>query len=232
MIVFGTGKLFATGDETSTATQSIYGVWDKPTDSVARPMRRNPGLLTLRGRPLTAVTSTRFYELGSGEAVNYLGSERGWFIDVSGGTGPIARGRVIYPTQTISSDLVLVTVVAPPAPAAAVCEVNRPVGVDLVFSVENGRATSYPLFDTNGDSTVNGSDSNYSGVGTNSVGRRAINWGVGPGGGPGGGPTPCRPGYSLRVIFNDTGQEEKICVRDPTGPNAKVFSTIWREIKN
>ena len=101
-----------------------------------------------------------------------------------------------------------------------------------MFSVENGRATSYPLFDTNGDSTVNGSDSNYSGVGTNSVGRRAINWGVGPGGGPGGGPTPCRPGYSLRVIFNDTGQEEKICVRDPTGPNAKVFSTIWREIKN
>lgn len=250
VIVFGTGKLFAVGDETSTSTQTIYGVWDKPVDSVPRPMSRS----VLEARSLAVQTGTpagtTFYSL-TGSAVNWT-AQRGWFVDLS---PALTGGRMIYPTQVFSPALVLATVVAP-AQSAAVCASNTGVGADLVFSVEDGLQTTYPMFDSNGDGVVNSSDGVSAGVLTNTVGIRAIVKGIGTGtgsgsstcvsnggtcsgnvctGGTGGTCTPppiCLPGYHPQSIQTATGQSMTCVIDDVPLFSSRPFDRVWRRIIN
>ena len=42
MVVLGTGVLVTDADAKDKGVQSMYGVWDKPSDAVARPMAREP----------------------------------------------------------------------------------------------------------------------------------------------------------------------------------------------
>ena len=232
IVVFGTGKLFASGDELDTTAQTIYGVWDKPSDSLARPLVRSQ----LRPRTFgtqTGAAGVIFYTL-TGTAVDWT-TQRGWAVDLS---TVLNGGRVIYPTQVFSSKLVLATAVAP-AQSAAVCTSNTGVGSDFVFDVESGLPTSYPLFDTDASGTVNGSDFISAGIFTNTVGRRAIVTGLS------GGPI-CLAGFRPQSIQTATGQSitcvEEECVGAacpcvapaicaPPAAN-RPFDRIWRRIIN
>jgi type IV pilus assembly protein PilY1 len=225
LIVFGTGKLFVAADQTNTDAQTMYGVWDKPADSVPRPFSRS----ALAARTLTSqmgtgsAASSVFYTL-AGTSVNWT-TQRGWHIDLS---PPITGGRVIYPSQSVSSALVLMTVVAPPQ-SAAVCDASTGIGVDFVFGVETGMPSPTPLFNTDGNDVVNSSDALVAGVQTSSVGIRALVRGVGGG-------TICGPGFKPVSIQNATGQS-MICVPDiitPPGSGGVVrqFQRIQRRIIN
>lgn len=226
IIVFGTGKLFASTDGTNTDTQTIYGVWDKPADAVSRPMSRS----ILASRSLTVqpatVSGTTFYTL-TGSPINWS-TQRGWRVDLS---SILTGGRVVYPTQVVSPKLVLVTAVAP-AQSAAVCESSTGVGADFVFNVEDGVQSTYPLFDTTGNGVVDSSDALVGGILTDSVGRRAIVIGVGVGGG-GSTPPICQPGFHPLSIQTATGQT-MTCIPDATNPipGSRPFDRVWRRIIN
>lgn len=217
IVVFGTGKLFTTADENDTHTQTIYGVWDKPADSVTRPLSR-AALFASRTLSQTsgtgAAASSIFYSL-TGTAMNWT-TQRGWYIDLS---PAIVGGRVVYPTQVITPNsaqtqgLVLVTVVAP-AQSVAVCDVGTGIGVDMIFEVQPGAAAASPLFDTNGDGLINASDSPVVGRQTSSVGIRALVRGVSGGG--------CGPGFHPVSVQNAVGQTMVCVPDDPPPPSPPV----------
>ena len=227
IIVVGTGSLFTAVDAASTSPQTIYGVWDKPADTISRPMATS--LLQSRTLTTQAVGGSTFYTL-TGAPVNWV-TQRGWKVDV---TTVLTGGRIIYPPQIFTSKLVLVTAVAP-AQSAAVCSSNFGVGADYVFNVEDGLQATHPLFDTNGDGLINSSDIQVGGVLTNSVGIRAVVTGVsgntgGLGGGTGVGQV-CQAGFHPISIQTSTGQS-LTCVPDDVNLSNRPFDRVQRRIIN
>jgi type IV pilus assembly protein PilY1 len=228
IIVFATGSLFTVADASTTGPQTIYGLWDKPADTLPRPLATS----VLQPRTLSVASGTAggstFYNL-TGIPVNWT-AQRGWKVDV---TTVLIGGRIVYPPQVFTSKLVLVTAVAP-AQSAAVCTSNLGVGADFVFNVEDGLQATYPLFDTSGTNGINSGDVVVAGVLTNSVGIRAVVTGVSGNVGSSGGaaPTPiCQPGYHPISIQTSTGQS-LTCVPDDVNPNNRPFDRVQRRIIN
>lgn len=249
IIVFGTGQLLTTTDQADASNQSVYGVWDKPSDGMSRPLGRS----TMATRTLTAVagtgaaTTSTFYTL-SGVSVDWI-TQRGWLIDTA---TALPGGRVIYPTQALSFNLGLVSLVAPVQGTPAVCDSGSGVGINLLVPVETGTNPAYHIFDTDGDGFNNGSDSFAVGYRTNADGIDSIvrsaggdaASGLGSGGGSGGsgGDTGCEAG-AYRVSLQNTTSQMGGCfegkttpptVVPPTTPTTPVrqFDRVWRRIIN
>lgn len=230
IVVFATGVLATESDANSTAVQAIYGVWDKAGDTVARPMKRDLAVpatskYLLEPRSLSAVagaSGTTYYSLG-GVAVDWDAGQRGWVInlDISSGL------RVVYPSQKVSSKIVMASVIKP-ANAALVCESSTGSGLNLLIPVEQGVNPTYRLFDTDGNGTINASDALVSGYGTNADGIDAIVRG-----------TPvCADGIcTTKVSIQNTTSQIGAHIED-TDPNGgggsprPVKDRVWRRIIN
>jgi type IV pilus assembly protein PilY1 len=239
IVVFGTGKLFTTADAlpASNQTQTIYGVWDKPGDlilptSFPRPLGSNK----LAARAFAAQTSSTvptFYTLEStptaGVPVNWT-TQRGWRVDLA---NVMTGGRVIYPTQEVTSQLVLVTAVAP-AQSVNVCTGSDGFGADFIFDVEEGVQPTYKTIDTNGDGVVDGSDVYAAGSLTKALGIRAIVRGISTAGNAV--PGFCPAGFEPVSIQNATGQL-MTCVKCTSCGNSssssnRLFDRVQRRIIN
>ncbi len=226
LVVFGTGLLVAETDANSTATQAIYGVWDKTSDSVARPMGRS----ALASRAITQFSGAggaNFYSV-AGSAVDWV-TQRGWVIDLD----VIPGLRVVYPPQAVTFELALISTVAPARNVAA-CDASTGLGINFLLPVETGLNPSYKLFDTNGDGLYNNSDSLAVGFGTNADGIDRVVYSPAKTGSNAVADGPCAPGYYRVSIQNTTGQM-MTCVRrraDPPGGGTTVKDRIWRRIIN
>jgi type IV pilus assembly protein PilY1 len=219
MLVFGTGKLFSNADAVDTATQSVYGVWDKPSDALSHPLSRS----NLQARTLTAfngtggASSTVFYSL-TGTAVVWS-TQRGWYMDMG---AALPGGRVIYPAQVAGFDTALVSAVAPVQGTPAVCSSTSGTGVNLLLPVESGTNPTNHNFNTNGDTFgANSSDAYAVGYGTRADGIDAIVRQIGTSGsdglrdvGGGGGEGDC-----TGAICSKAGNS---CVPSPLCPEANT----------
>ncbi len=152
LIVFGTGKLLVDADRATKEVQTMYSIWDKPSDVVPRPLLR----ASLVERELELVPDgaggAQFYGIKSGSGINYAGLERGWAIDLEivSGTKNIFEGeRIIYPPQRVNSKLVLFSAVAP-AVVAEICVSPTSTGANFILPVETGLNPTYKLFDVTG----------------------------------------------------------------------------------
>ncbi|MBK9440324.1 MAG: hypothetical protein IPN53_03025 [Comamonadaceae bacterium] len=218
IVLFGTGVLATETDANSTATQAIYGVWDKPSDTTPKPMGRS----LLVSRTLTEVAGAGgavYYSL-AGTAVDWDSGQRGWVVDVSSGL------RVIYPSQRMSSKIALVSVLKPASTVVA-CESASGSGMNLLMPVEQGVDPTYQFFDTDGNGVVDSTDTIVSGYATNADGIDAIVWSdpVCSGG-------TCKRVFSLQ---NATGQKKGTIVEpDPTssGSTRVAKDRVWRRIIN
>lgn len=152
IVTFGTGRLLTTADLSSTATQTIYGVWEKPADVMGPPYNR----LQLELRTLSTQTApggATFFEI-NGSNVDW-NTQRGWAIDL---TVPGFNGlRNIYAPQRVGQTLGLFSTVAP-AQNVEPCNSDEGQGVNFVFPIETGKGPDYCLFDTNGDGEFNTAD--------------------------------------------------------------------------
>ena len=240
IVVFGTGKLFTTADGTTTSTQSIYGIWDKPGDLILPTSFPRPLIQTnLDGRAFAAHTSTTlptYYTLESiptaGTPIDWT-TTRGWYVDLA---NVMTGGRVIYPTQTLTPKLVLVTAVAP-AQSVNVCTGGDGFGVDFVFDVEQGVQPTHKIFDTDGDGDIDANDAFTAGVLTKALGIRAIVRGISTAGGSGsgGGTTICLPGFVPVSIQNATGQLMScvpVTVTALSATGNRPFDRVQRRIIN
>lgn len=232
IVVFGTGLLATEVDANSTAMQATYGVWDKAGDSVLRPMGRT----NVVSRSLTAVAGAggaTFYSL-SGTPVDWTSaSQRGWVINLD-----VAAGmRVVYPSQAVSANLALVSVVKP-ASSVVVCESAIGSGANLLIPVEQGVNPIYRMFDTDGNGLINDTDAIVAGYGTNADGVDAVVRGT---------PT-CSGGIcTTKISIQNTTSQIGASIQAPTpappGPGGppvdpnnpgprSVKDRVWRHIIN
>ncbi|MGJ7498947.1 PilC/PilY family type IV pilus protein [Variovorax sp. ZT5P49] len=98
MVVFGTGRLFATGDEGSTASQYLYGVRDRADGSTGTAVLAN--LVEQTAGSDTVVRDGVEFRTVSRNSVSYTGSgaKRGWYLQL-----PATGERIVYPGDALSS---------------------------------------------------------------------------------------------------------------------------------
>lgn len=225
LVVFGTGQLVTDTDANSTATQSVYAVWDKNADTMVRPLTRT----ALAGRSTGTVTGAggaTFYSV-SGSNVDWV-TQRGWFLDLD----MISGLRVSYPPQALSYELVLFNTIAP-AQNVAACDSAVGRGVNLALPVETGVNPPYRLFDVNGDGAYNSSDDYAAGYATNADGRDAIVYSSARNGSNAVADGPCPAGFYRASLQNTTGQMMACVRRKPDSAAAvSVKDRVWRRIIN
>ena len=152
MVLFGTGRFFAVGDNTDTTRQSFYGIWDNGSPVAGRGalQEQTVGTATidLRGVKDTTVRTV------SSNAVDWS-SQRGWYLDLPTsmerviGTAVVRNNRVIFTTQIPSEDP---------------CEFGGS-GWLMEVSATTGAKLPYAVFDTSGDLLVDGKvDKDVSGM--------------------------------------------------------------------
>lgn len=213
LVVFGTGRLYTEIDAESADLQSLYGIWDKPEDSVMRPLLR----ASLKTRSVVAVPGSNgatFYQL-TGTAPDWAGNDRGWVVDL----GMMAGLRVIYPPQVVLRKNVMLSAISP-ARGLNPCEAGVGSGINFLFPAEDGLDASYPMFDVNGDGLFNSSDTVASGYMTGSDGRDVIVLG-----------TPvCNKGLcNTYISIQNTGSQMGANIQNT---NLTIKDRVWRRIIN
>ncbi len=168
MLVVATGSLNTEAEADATDEQTIYGIWDKPQDGLARPLQRSQlasrslntvagssvsqGALNITGAPGTLLSL-------NGAAVNW-NTQRGYAMDL----GLIPGMRVVQALQLLSGSTAWVPAVAPSRLSQG-CETSPGLAVGLVFNMLEGTALSDAVTDTNADGLINSLDAVVAGIG-------------------------------------------------------------------
>jgi type IV pilus assembly protein PilY1 len=154
MVLFGTGRFFAVGDNTDTTGQSFYGIWDNFSTPVTATDRSTlqaqtvtSTTMTVRGVANTAVRNV------SSNAVDWT-TKRGWYLDL-----PASMERVIGAAAVRDGRAIFTTLI----PSADPCEFGG-TGWLMEVSATTGAKLPYAVFDTDGDKLVTDADGGISGV--------------------------------------------------------------------
>lgn len=167
MVMFGTGRLYTTADESSTTTQSLYGVWDltlpgqssaagsvaTSTKIIQHQVSSTPvsGIKTVNGVQRSAYTI-----VPSATKVTYTDKDgiRGWRIDQTVAPGE----RDIY-DPFILSDIAFFNTTAPSnGQAGDPCMAVSSRSYLYALNPLTGEMPPYALYDTNGDGVINKKD--------------------------------------------------------------------------
>ncbi len=142
MVVFGTGKIYEDTDPSSTAVETLYGIWDKS----ASPSTVTKSMLV--GQALAK--SGGFYTIPSPQTVDW-GIKRGWYISLNVTTAErLVTDPILLDDQAIFTTLV-------PGTSTDPC-VTDGLSTTLQFSPLTGGPLSYKTVDTNGDGQVTSAD--------------------------------------------------------------------------
>ena len=147
IVVVGTGRFFAVGDNIDTVRQTFYGILDNgtrvTTTDRSQLVQQTIGTtsITLRGVSTTVRTVTS-------NPIDWT-TKRGWYMDL-----PSTGERVIGPAVVRAGRVIFTTVV----PSSDPCEFGG-TGWLMEVSATTGARLPYSVFDTNGDGLVNDADS-------------------------------------------------------------------------
>ncbi|WP_395685838.1 pilus assembly protein [Caenimonas koreensis] len=183
MVVFGTGKFYEVADITTTATQTIYGVWD-PVAFGAGTIPPGTALTSnalLVGQTIgsaqTGVDGNTYFGV-SNNTVDYVGSttpsvvppRRGWYFDL-----PNSGQRLVYPLDTLVDRFVIADTISPSNVSLDPCA-NVTGGAGFVYIVDalNGGGPTGAILDTNGDQVVDENDLVVSGYSSSADGRNKV----------------------------------------------------------
>jgi len=142
MIGFATGKYLELSDISTTATQTIYGIWDQGS------MVTNRSKLVEQTVIDTQTIGSNRFRVTSTEPVDYTSTKKGWFMDLpeSGervDLNPVIRdGRFVFVTRT---------------PSSAPCVAGGTSWLMELDYLSGGRLDVSP-FDVNGDGIINSLD--------------------------------------------------------------------------
>jgi len=141
MVVFGTGKFFEVADLSSTATQSIYGIWDWSDWNT----------LTRSGLATATMTDNGDYRFFTGTSGWWTGAspKRGWYADF-----PNAGERVVAPSTTLFGSTIVSSLIAN---SSDPCVISKD-GLLMAISPFTGGNPPVPVFDTTGDGKVTTAD--------------------------------------------------------------------------
>ena len=205
-VMFGTGQFLTQNDLSSTQTQSVYGVWDRPIP-VTTLHRSNLQAQTLTlvtaatsGLPQDILTDTSL-------AVNW-GTNYGWYTDL-----PIPGLRIITNPLLIKGSFIA-TLNAPPS---SPCGVASSMLLDINY--KTGGAFPAGQLDINGSGTIDASDQ-YNGKNPVGIGLLAgyasapVNVGINS------------SNYMTQLITMSTGQQVSVI-----NPSNTSRQTAWWQIQ-
>jgi type IV pilus assembly protein PilY1 len=152
MVLFGTGRFFAVGDNVDTTSQTFYGIWDNGTAitatdrSVLQAQTITTKTITLRGVPTTVRdVSTNTIDWAT---------KRGWYLDL-----PTSMERVVGTAAVRDNRVIFTTLI----PSVDPCDFGGS-GWLMEVSAATGAQLPYAVFDTSGDGLVTSADSIIAGV--------------------------------------------------------------------
>jgi type IV pilus assembly protein PilY1 len=162
-VSFGTGRLITVDDKTSTNTQTMYGVWDKPS---------TPGTVALNLLIPQVLSDAVASE--DGQAVRSLvgpnidySTKRGWSINLT-----VPGERIVF-NPSINGSLVSYSTLVPVEGTA--CSSGGQAGSTLYFNVITGKPPLKPAIDVNNDGVFDQKDKVAGGAGAvNTVAGIAI----------------------------------------------------------
>lgn len=156
IVAFGTGRYLLTSDKTSTAPQSLYGIWDRKVAGEATSVSLTAARTrsNLQAQTLTAGTfnGTSTYTLSNNAVAWYDSSGNtadanvnrwGWYFDF-----PVAGERQIYDMTLYGASLIF----SSSTPQTGTCAAGLS-GTRYAIDPESGGLTLYNVFDLNNDGT-------------------------------------------------------------------------------
>jgi type IV pilus assembly protein PilY1 len=163
MVLFGTGKLYANGDEGNTATQSLYGVWDVTVVGKASEAGKSASLSQLIKPSVVNTTTVANTSSLKGYAINSSGTsliytdakgQRGWTMDMAMASGE----REIYDPFILLGYAYFNTMAPNVQTDGDPCIAQS--SNFFLYSVNpfTGDMPRFALYDTNGDGYINDQD--------------------------------------------------------------------------
>jgi type IV pilus assembly protein PilY1 len=158
IVIFGTGRYFASADKTSTDLQTLYGIWDKQTAGEAASSTPVLTRALLQTQSITSqVTNASFgsavntIRLVSANGVNWA-SKYGWSLDLVANNTQLGE-RVVDPLSVISGALFVPT----RTPSADVCSpgIN---GFEYALDPTTGGRTTFTVFNLSRTGIISVSD--------------------------------------------------------------------------
>ncbi|MEJ2645881.1 MAG: PilC/PilY family type IV pilus protein, partial [Gammaproteobacteria bacterium] len=161
MVYFGTGKYLGQQDvpngTTTPQTQTVYGVWDQPTNGTSSTW------LTRSNLQAQTLTSGTYTDSATGAQTNVLlattnsvnwNTQSGWYMDLD---VPPGGGARVIKDPSLDGGRLKFTFYVPPGSSSDSC--NAPGQSYLMtLNYANGGAFPAPEFDLNNDGTLNSAD--------------------------------------------------------------------------
>lgn len=151
MVYFGTGSFFATGDNTNTDVQSVYGVLDSGS-RLTTTDRSELQQQSIIFRDVDSATSKKVTVL-SNNTVDWA-AKRGWYIDMLQPPSSTAQGeRVVSIPLLRHGRIIFATLI----PSSDPCSFGGDSWT-IEFDAITGGRLNYSVFDINNDGAIDSSD--------------------------------------------------------------------------
>ncbi|MFE8072812.1 PilC/PilY family type IV pilus protein [Marinobacteraceae bacterium S3BR75-40.1] len=147
LIFFGTGQYLTSGDASSTAQQSFYGIWDRGDGQIGRSDLTEQVLTTSGDLRTTTSNSIDWSDTGGS------GRQYGWYMDLSANSGE----RVITRAQYRGNVLFFKTFI----PSSDACSGGG--GSWLMSTSMDGGEPKQPVFDSDNDGDIDADDGKKAG---------------------------------------------------------------------
>lgn len=235
MVLVGTGRLFADGDQDSTASESLYGLWDqqKLAEQGDGSWRWSAGTAIasadrVKAGSLTVIDSSDYYTIAA-PTINWA-VDRGWSLPLS----MALSQRVTQAPQLVTGLALFETVVPVTSGSSEPCDARAGAdGYNLLIDPIGGGMSVSPVLDLNGDGMINSADAAIGGWKTSGWGGasivlrdppRTLCTGSGCVAAPA---SPCPAGQIRSNLQNTGAGGTNVCVTVP-GPQR----WWWRQVAN
>jgi type IV pilus assembly protein PilY1 len=156
LVIFGTGRYFATADKSSTDLQTLYGIWDKQTAGQAAASTPNLGRASLQAQTIVSQNTVNFdstnaVRIISNTTVNWE-TQYGWYINLAVGTSLL--GERITDSLAISGSVLFASTRTPSTDVCTPGITGWTYGLDPT----TGGRTAFNVFDFSRDGLVTDSD--------------------------------------------------------------------------
>lgn len=243
MVVVGTGKFFEVSDITSSATQAIYGIWDRlafgaSTIPAGSAVTSKTALQEQTIGPAQVGANGNTYFALSQNPVDYTSAtpKRGWYFDL-----PTTGQRNVYPIDIVLGKYGFADTISPANVSLDPCT-NQAGGTGYlyIFNSLTGAGPSTAVLDTNGDGNFTNADLVVSGIQGSADGRNITIISGGPASGssmsPGmGGTIDGNGAVGGDVTATSLGANSNLntgfkCEVNCDKPPSKIVTREWRQL--
>lgn len=153
MVYFGTGRYVAVGDPSTTTVQTMYGIWDKISNSGASSQVTSRSSLQQQTITAEATVGTDSVRVTSNASVDWT-TKRGWYMDMVQPPSSTRQGERVVSPPLLRHDRVLFTTLIP---STATCSFGG-TSWEMEMTAQTGQRPEQSVYDFNNDGLFNAGD--------------------------------------------------------------------------